>query len=290
MRSHVRPGKAQAENSAAGRNGAAIAPPSYGIDSVQPARPSAAVTQRLGWGSLLGIGGLALGGSIAVGTSMALAPGLALAGVLGLGGLAVGSMLGGPAPAPAAAAVPGPTAVTLTVAKLKTLMSKDSNYSVGLLSNGDLIISKVNGVTGAAAGMDELQRWMRAGNMHVGRNIYLAQKYNTSIGSNHAEMCIVAAAARMGLNVAYMGCTGPNCPFCAATLKDLNVDSMNEGEDGKAQQGWAHPTANVFWGSQVSNTPVSAQVADLKLFLRGGQPKIGRNTLSPSQGRYTRWL
>jgi hypothetical protein len=186
--------------------------------------------------------------------------------------------------------VDGQTAVTIVLAFLTSNMDKNSNYCVALLGDGDLIISKVNGVTGAAGGMEALKSHIRLKKIEKGRSIYLAQKYNNALGSNHAEMCIVAAAKEMGKTVDEMGCTGPNCPYCAAMLEHEKIDSRNAGQDGKAQQGWAHPTEPVFWGSQVKDVPVDLQVADLKAYLKGAEPKIGKRTLNVSQGRSTLWV
>jgi hypothetical protein len=189
-----------------------------------------------------------------------------------------------------AVVVDGSTAVTQILAQLKSSMRKDSNYSVALLENDDIIITKVNGVTSGTKGMDKLATLITTKRIEVGRNIFLAQKYNTALGSNHAEMCIVAAAAVMGVKVTEMACTGPNCPYCAAVLKAEKVKSANEGEAGKQQQGWAHPTKPVFWGTQVSNASVKAQVADLEGFLEGKKATIGVTTSNVSEGRYTAWL
>jgi hypothetical protein len=186
--------------------------------------------------------------------------------------------------------VDGPTAVADILAFLTREMNKNSNYCVALLGNDDLIIAKVNGVTDRAAGMAELGAHIQRNNLNAGRVVFLAQKYNTALGSNHAEMCIVAAANAMGQNVTQMGCTGPNCPYCAAVLHHEGIDSLNAGQDGKPQQGWAHPTESYFWGSQVSDLKVHVQVADLKAFLEGDEPKIGLKTLRASEGMFVAWL
>jgi hypothetical protein len=186
--------------------------------------------------------------------------------------------------------VDGATAVADILTFLTRNMDKDNNYCVALLGNDDLVIAKVNGVTDEAAGMAELGAHIQRNNLNAGRSVFLAQKYNTAVGSNHAEMCIVAAANAMGQNVTQMGCTGPNCPYCAAVLQHEGIDSLNAGQDGKSQQGWAHPTQSYFWGSQVSDLKVHVQVADLKAFLNGAAPKIGSKTLKPSKGMFLGWL
>jgi tRNA(Arg) A34 adenosine deaminase TadA len=186
--------------------------------------------------------------------------------------------------------VDGNTALTDILAFLTDNMNKDSNYSVALLGNGDLVISKVNGVTGRAKGMSDLKKLITSKGIETGRDICLAQKYNTALGSNHAEMCIVAAANAMGQTVTTMGCTGPNCPYCAAYLEHAGITSLNAGQDGRSQQGWAHPTDKVFWGTQVSGKSLADQVKDLKAVLGGAEPKIGSRTLAASAGKYIRWL
>jgi hypothetical protein len=194
------------------------------------------------------------------------------------------------APMVAPVVIAGGTAVTSITAFLKAKMRKDSNYCTALLANGDLIVSKVNGVTGATTGMDLVRRHITANGFHTGRHVYLAQKYNTSLGSNHAEMCILAAARALGQTVTQMACTGPNCPYCAKMLKHENVASANAGVDGKAQQGWAHPYDKIFWGSQVSNLPVADQVKDLKKYLKGEGATIGKATITSSAGKSIQWI
>lgn len=181
------------------------------------------------------------------------------------------------------------TAVGVLIPKMKKIFTKAANYCVAALDNGDLMITKVNGVTAKASGMDKLAQYIRKQKIDKGRRIYLAQKYNTALGSNHAEMCILAAARVVGAQVTYMGCTGPNCPYCAQMMSDEGVPSLNAGQDGKAQMGWAHPWENLFWGQQVSNDPVANQVADLASVNAGQDARIGRATLAPSQGRCSRW-
>jgi hypothetical protein len=111
-----------------------------------------------------------------------------------------------------------------------------------------------------------------------------------SLGSNHAEMCILAAAKALGQRVTQMACTGPNCPYCAAMLEHENVASANAGVDGKAQQGWAHPYDKIFWGSKVANRLVDDSVADLKEYLKGNGATIGKATIPSSAGKSIQWI
>jgi hypothetical protein len=165
----------------------------------------------------------------------------------------------------------------------------DSNFTVGVTVNGNLILSKVNGITAEAKAMKELKPVIEEEGWHVDRYIYLAQKFNTAVGSNHAEMCILAAIGRG--NLTYMKCTNPNCDFCAAALKTYNVPSGNSG-GGKSQQGWTHPFYPIFYGTQIGG--VKAQVTELKGL--GQDPekkqiKLGTWGVSlPSGGKYTQWI
>jgi hypothetical protein len=60
------------------------------------------------------------------------------------------------------------------MAFLKAKMRTDSNYCTALLANGDLIVSKVNGVTAATAGMAAVRTHITANGFHTGRHVYLA--------------------------------------------------------------------------------------------------------------------
>lgn len=187
--------------------------------------------------------------------------------------------------------VAGAEALTQILALLKKNMPKSNNYCVGRLQSDDLIITKVGGVTEDTAEMPALAEYIKSNGIVTGRKIYLAQKYNSAGSSNHAEMCIVAAAKVMNDDVVQIGCTGANCPYCAAYLSHAGISSLNEGEAGRSQVGWYHPTANFFWGTSIGNSSVDEQVEDLEAYLKEGtQPKIGTPTITPSEGRYTLWL
>jgi hypothetical protein len=174
--------------------------------------------------------------------------------------------------------------------KKQDAFASASNYCVAALANDDLIITKVNGVTTQAAAIEMLGQKIQKEGIEFGRDIYLAQKYSTAVGSNHAEMCILAAADKLGQKVNLMGCTGPNCPYCDQMMKDDGIPSLNAGQDGKAQQGWAHPRASIFWGSQVSDSPCWVQVADLANFNAGKGARIGLKTIKKSEGQFSWWL
>ena len=164
----------------------------------------------------------------------------------------------------------------------------DSNYTVGVDKDDDLIISKVNGVTEDADAMVALGPIIVQKEWNLERRIFLAQKFNTAVGSNHAEMCVLAASGRDTL--AYMKCTNPNCDFCKAALKTYNVPSGNGG-GGKSQQGWAHPFYPIFYGTQIG--ALAPQVEELKGL--GQNPtqaeiELGRWGLSAPKGQqWTEW-
>ena len=166
----------------------------------------------------------------------------------------------------------------------------DTNYTVGVLKDHNLIIAKVNGVTTKAKAMKGLGAEILSKGYHRGRNIYLAQKFNTGVGSNHAEMCILAAAGAD--NVSYMLCTGPHCPYCADTMDAYGVEKGNV-VGGPGQQGWAHPFFKVSYGTQLSGTE-SAKRAELKKLndgtLKEAAVAIGQKGISAPRGARTEWV
>lgn len=162
------------------------------------------------------------------------------------------------------------------------------NYSVGTLPDGDLVISKVNGVTAATALVrGGLATFIRGNGLEVGRDIYLAQKFNTATGSNHAEMCILAAAP----DVTMIYCTGPHCAFCATVMTAQGVE-LGAGTGGSAQMGWTHPSRQIAYGSQSGET--DGQLAELDaiendLPLPAG-PRAHTQLHKAPNGRKTKWL
>jgi hypothetical protein len=165
------------------------------------------------------------------------------------------------------------------------------NYCVGVASNGDLYISKINGVTAATAYVaQQLGPYITNNNLHLGRDVYLAQKFNNAVGSNHAEMCIMAAAGQGQISKIY--CSGPHCGFCSAVMSKDNV-ALGAAQGNDEQQGWAHPFVPLSYGSQFSND-TEGQLTELKgLPLLPGQHQIqkgGWMTTSPTPGKRTLWL
>lgn len=179
--------------------------------------------------------------------------------------------------------------------KMIKLLPKINNYSIGVCSNGDLIITKVNGATSADKGIADLGKKNEMIAFRKGRSIYLAQKFNTQVGSNHAEMCILAAAEKLGLTVTKIYCTGPHCAFCAAMMKTVHAD-LGTSAKSEDQMGWAHPFSNVFYGQQSTTTKeeLKSQLTELEKLPK--KPKRsdvapGNWTISgPNGGKATKWF
>jgi len=174
---------------------------------------------------------------------------------------------------------------------IKLLPKGDTNYSVGVLSNGDLIISKVNGVTAATAAIENIRATIERTGLANGRRIYLAQSFNTSVGSNHAEMCIIAAAKEIGANLEIIYCTGPHCGFCSAMMDTTRVDKGNQAGNDH-QMGWAHPLVPLSYGQQV-NPDTESQLAELKKLPetpRKEEVKLGKWGFTNPRGKYKQWF
>lgn len=144
-----------------------------------------------------------------------------------------------------------------------------SNFSVGLTTTGVLIISKVGGLTSGSDIITGLTAYLRQD--YSGHTVYLAKKYNSNFASgNHAEMCVVAAAAALGLTLNKVICTHPNCRYCSAMMTYLKIGhgSITSGEPDN-QGTWAHPIANAAFGTQYGAGEDTA-VKDLKKFNNSG--------------------
>lgn len=138
---------------------------------------------------------------------------------------------------------------------------QQTNWSIGVANDGDIYISKVGGVTGGTKYVrDELGPFIQEHRYEVGRTIWLAQAYNTAYTSgNHAEMCVMAAAGVGQLTKIY--CVADHCAFCAQ-LMTVGTVALGADTGGSDQQGWAHPFAPIFLGSQV-NSNTEGQLAQL---------------------------
>ncbi len=171
---------------------------------------------------------------------------------------------------------------------------QETNYSVGVARNGDLYISKVGGVTAGTRFVGtQLAAFIVQNGYQIGRDIYLAQQFNTAYTSgNHAEMCVMAAAGAGALAKIY--CAAPHCAFCAEQMTKDNV-THGAAVGGHDQVGWAHPFAPIFLGSQVwDNT--GAQLAALQALplspTKAMAAQIGVPWLptSPKGGKRKAWL
>lgn len=146
------------------------------------------------------------------------------------------------------------------------LNSQALNYAVGITTSDNMIISKVAGVTTKTSGMSDLiaqikkQDWWST----QIKGLYLAGTFGGDGGSNHGEMCVLAAADELGEELAEMGCTGDNCPACATMLSDAAVTTRNETAKG-SQSGWIHPRGRMALGSQL-NRDWAGQIDELKAF------------------------
>lgn len=137
---------------------------------------------------------------------------------------------------------------------------QQTNYSVGVATNGDLYISRVGGVTAATTYVtNQLGAYIQQQNYHLGRDIFLAGRFNNAYTSgNHAETCVIAAAGAGALTKIY--CAGPHCAFCAALMRKLAI-ATGAAVGGSDQSGWAHPFAPIFLGSSVNNDTESQLAA-----------------------------
>jgi ribosomal protein S18 acetylase RimI-like enzyme len=157
----------------------------------------------------------------------------------------------------------------LTWLKANDPGKQKSNFSVGVTTTGSLIISKVGGLGSGAAIVVELRKELKKS--YSGRTVYLAAAFNTAYSSgNHAEMCVVAAAAAMGATLRRVRCTHPNCRYCAATLAHLGIGggSITEGQPSN-QATWAHPIISGAFGTQFG-AGESDSVEALKTYNKSG--------------------
>lgn len=170
----------------------------------------------------------------------------------------------------------------------KQPFSGENNFTVGVYKGNHLVISKVGGITTAAASAKEIIAFIKKNSMETGRKIYLAKSFAKKDGpvSNHAEMCILAACGAEDLS--YIKCTSPNCKFCKATLLAYDIKNANaEGPDGKTQTGWRHPFLRVNYGNVLSSSE-SEQLAELKKINKDkmidGPPKYGQSASYDPKG------
>jgi GNAT superfamily N-acetyltransferase len=169
----------------------------------------------------------------------------------------------------------------------------DDNWTVGVLTNGDLMIGKVNGVTSGTSFTVDLGNFIKLKKIEKGRDIYLAKVFHNG-SSRHAEMCVLAAADALSTGVSFMICVAPNCDFCAQMLSDAGVPSAHhQGTNPTSQQGWTHPRKKVAYGTQLT-APLKEQLAELKALNSGrvGEDDVTKGSkqgVAP-QGQSEKWL
>ncbi|MEU4231922.1 hypothetical protein AB0F17_47150 [Nonomuraea sp. NPDC026600] len=180
---------------------------------------------------------------------------------------------------------------------LTETFDKDSNYTVAVTTAGDLVVSKVKGLSVGTGSKptgpgQKILNHVKGNSDYKDYNVYVAGKFTNDAASNHAEMCILAACGKG--EVAYIKCTSPNCAYCKTTIEAYDITNGNdesEGE-GKSQIGWCHPYLRVSYGTAHGNAPgqleelkkvsdmdASGEPVDDRLFKKGG-----RATSSPSAG------
>ncbi len=166
---------------------------------------------------------------------------------------------------------------------------QQSNYSVGVTTNDEIVISKVGGTTDDT---DLIKTFCSTWNTQ--RMIYVAQSFNTSgTGGNHGEMCVYAGCEDgLGETLTHLYCTHPNCKYCAAFLKiyKITTRSVNTGEP-KSQSSWYHPVHNLVYGSQLGSNE-SAQVKEMVAITKdpSKEVRLGRKTEKVPKGRVERIL
>lgn len=133
------------------------------------------------------------------------------------------------------------------------------NYVVGVTRGGNVIISKVGGVTSAARGIGDLWEMVRQ-TPWFGDNtpgVYLAQRFTHDGNNNHAEMCALAAADALADPLDHIRCTADNCDPCHITLEWAGVTSGNGRAPG-TQTGWVHPRGCLQLGTSLAPPGMSS--------------------------------
>jgi len=143
--------------------------------------------------------------------------------------------------------------------------NQQPNYAVAITGGGRMIISKVGGVTSKTSGMGDLAGYIQSKDWWTElEGLYFGKTFGGDGGSNHGEMCVLAAADAMGEKIAEMKCTGDNCPACFEMLKHAGVKTLNKSATG-SQSGWIHPRGRMALGSQL-NSDWKGQIEELKAF------------------------
>ncbi|MEU7863798.1 hypothetical protein [Nonomuraea sp. NPDC049141] len=149
---------------------------------------------------------------------------------------------------------------------LSKTFKKASNYTVAVTTGGDLVVSKVGGLSVGPRSKtngpgQKIRNYVKGNSAYKDYNVYVAGPFTDDVASNHAEMCILAACGKGGVD--YIKCTSPNCAYCKKTIAAYKIDNGNpKNEVGKSQIGWCHPYLPVNYGTAVGND-VKAQLKEL---------------------------
>lgn len=144
--------------------------------------------------------------------------------------------------------------------------NQQPNYAVAITNHSRMVISKVGGVTSKTKGMDDLAGYIQSRDWWTElEGIYFGKTFGGDGGSNHGEMCVLAAVDAMREEkIVEMKCTGDNCPACFEMLTHVGVKTLNKAATG-AQSGWIHPRGRMALGSQL-NGDWKGQIEELKAF------------------------
>jgi len=168
---------------------------------------------------------------------------------------------------------------------------QSSNYTVAVLNSQTIYISKVNGVTAQSQLIKDLGEQVVENAEHLeedGISLRLCQRYNTAVGSNHAEMCVLAAIGLANIDqITFFECTEASCDYCRAFTDHYNIINSSPDNDTSSQSAWAHPFAPWSFGTQIEDNHDN-QVAQLRTLLGGTPPSRPQLSRAPA-GKSTAW-
>ncbi|WP_152627564.1 hypothetical protein [Streptacidiphilus melanogenes] len=168
------------------------------------------------------------------------------------------------------------------------------NWTVAITDASSMIISRANGVTWGVAGMRKAGREiMQMHGRTLTGGIYIANKF-TKGASNHSEMCILAAAERLGERVTDLECGAQNCGACGSVIQAKGITNTSPAGSGRSQTGWSHPYVAVFIGTQKSDEAMRLgwweQVELLDTDPIGARGLIGKfSTSDQPLGKYVKY-
>jgi hypothetical protein len=123
-------------------------------------------------------------------------------------------------------------------------LSDKANYTLALLNDGTLLVSKVNGMP---QGNKTLSKQADSRGF---KNVVFVGKFGPS--SAHAEMCILHHVGRNKLrSIVKMACIETNCAYCSATLTHYRCNTTSTAFPAGQQSGWSHPFYTLSYGSQL---------------------------------------